>query len=269
MVVSSETESENIKNANWERPMQNSDAYFSEKQIQQVINYWWDERDRKDIALFFLVLYRTGRRVSEILGKPPYSIDKRMSMSNYKGLRPIDIKENLKAIEFDILKKNHIKKKTKAGVKKSEDRIKKEYILKAPKRVIIPIDDEIYNYLTWYIEDYNIAPYHRLFKFSYRMVRGYLQDAIEAKKIIFDLGTRKMYDYRNQTIKEVKRRSHLHMFRHSFAIHFLQKNHDNPQALVMLKRLLEHSKLDITEFYLQFNTKAVRDILNDTWVKNG
>ena len=243
--------------------MANKDAYFTEKQVQDIIDYHW-EQENYDKAIFFMVLYRTGRRVSEILGKRPFDISRRKSMSNYKGLRPIDIKHNLKAIEFEILKKNHVKVKNKAGAKKDPDVIIRQRFKKKPKRVIIPVDDYLYNLLVNYIKDYNIGEYDRLFKFSVSTATAYLHEALKNKKIYFDFGTRKMYNPHTSEIKEVKRKAHLHMFRHSFAINFLEKNNNNPQALIILKRLLQHSSTQVTEFYLQFNQENLREMLNKT-----
>lgn len=243
--------------------MANKDAYFTEKQVQEVIDYHW-ETENYDKAIFFLVLYRTGRRVSEILGKRPFEITKRKTMSNYKGLRPIDIKQNLKAIEFDILKKNHVKEKTKSGAKRDEDTLAKLKFNKKPKRVIIPIDDYLYDLLIKYVKDYNIGEYDRLFQFSQSTATAYLRKALKAKKIYFNFGKKKWYNPHKQQIEEIDCKPHLHMFRHSFAINFLEKNNNNPQALIILKRLLQHSSTQVTEFYLQFNQDNLRELLNKT-----
>lgn len=243
--------------------MANKDAYFTEKQVQDIIDYLWDAK-HYDKAILMMVLYRTGRRISEVLGKRPFDISRRKSMSNYKGLRPIDIKHNLKAIEFDILKKSHIKEKTKSGIKRDPDTLIKMKFNKKPKRVIIPIDDNLYNLLNNYIKDYNIEEYDRLFKFSSSTATAYLRKALKSKKIYFNFGKKKRYNPHTKEITEIDAKPHLHMFRHSFAINFLEKNNNNPQGLIILKRLLQHSSTQVTEFYLQFNQENLRELLNKT-----
>ena len=58
---------------------------------------------------------------------------------------------------------------------------------------------------------------------------------------------------------------HCHMFRHTFAIHLLEKNKTDPRALFQLKDLLDHSRLDITQTYTQFLPEDKQKVLNKTF----
>ena len=55
-----------------------------------------------------------------------------------------------------------------------------------------------------------------------------------------------------------------HIFRHSFAIHYL-KNANGNQALVLLQDLLKHTKIDTTKVYLQFDQKELKKSLDQVF----
>jgi len=57
---------------------------------------------------------------------------------------------------------------------------------------------------------------------------------------------------------------HPHTFRHSFAVANAKKL-KNPGDLVKLQRMLEHSKIDVTTFYLQFSDKDQRDMVENIY----
>jgi len=264
-ILESDSKSDN-PNIDYTNVMANKEAQFTENQVQKIIMYYYN-RDELDKAMLFMVLARTGRRISEIIGMPqPYiENDRKRMVTNYKGLRPIDIKHNQKAIEFDILKKNYVRKKNRSNIPRDENTIKNLLRKKKPKRVIISIDDFLYIWLVKYIEEYDIQKYQRLFPISWMTADRWLKEACKACKIEVSLETRKYYNPHDKTIIEIAARPHLHMFRHTYAITILNKNPYDPSALPKLKKLLQHSRMEITEHYLQFSQKDTKKFLNKTF----
>jgi integrase len=261
-----ENEINETKNIDYANIMNNKEAYYSEIQVQKILDYYYDKKEFGKMMLF-MVLYRTGRRISEIVGMPQnyQANDRQRTQTPYKGLRPIDIKHKQRLIEFDILKKNHVSGKNKQGQPKVKDVIVRAKMRKKPKRVLKPVDDELYNNLIWYIEHAKIQPNERIFPISRFTADIWLKEAIKKTGIIMNLGTKKVKIRGSSEIRTVQVKPHLHMFRHSFAIHILKRNPKDPTALPKLKNLLEHSRMDITEHYLQFNQEDNKDFLNKTW----
>ena len=242
--------------------MRNKEAYFEPEQVQTILNYCYDNKDFRSFMLFF-ILYRTGRRITELLGKPPYSGDGLRSMSNYRGLRPSDIVEKTKSIQWDILKKNPVKKKFKNGKDKPQDKLLRQLNDKEPKRVIIAMDSELYSYLVWYIDYAGISKYDRVFPISRRRADQLLKRVIGKIGLKMNLGRRKIKN--RGVIYQVDCRPHLHMFRHSFAINVLSQNQKNPLALPKLTDLLQHSDMNMTKRYLQFTDKSTGEFLDKTF----
>jgi len=222
--------------------MRNKTDYFSKEEIALMLNYCNDKiKDGfigglwlRNYALI-LTLYNTGRRVSEIVGQPPYT--------KALGLRPCDFHDEY-LIEFDILKKNQIKTKMKSGQTKSDEKLARERFDKEPMRKLKPVTREYYDWMKTFIQHDAIQPYSRIFKITRQ--RG---DAI-IKDIAAGCG-----------IARPKKKIHAHQFRHSYAIHFLKGNDRNPAALIQLKDLLEHSKIDVTAHYAQFTPHDIRESL--------
>lgn len=63
---------------------------------------------------------------------------------------------------------------------------------------------------------------------------------------------------------EPGKRVHPHTFRHSFAV-AASKKLKNPGDLRKLQKALEHSKIDITTFYLQFHDEEQREIMEEVY----
>jgi len=57
---------------------------------------------------------------------------------------------------------------------------------------------------------------------------------------------------------------HPHSFRHTFAVWIVQ-NMEHPGDLKILKELLEHGDIKMTEHYLQFSTKQTKVLLEKTF----
>jgi site-specific recombinase XerD len=225
--------------ADFTNVMKHKTDYFSKEEIAAILNYcnsvynYYKQVGMRHLTdkwlrnyCLFMTLYRTGRRISEVVGQKPYK--------STPGLRPMDFyTDNL--IEFTILKKNQIRTKTKGNKDIAEEKLIKMRWEKEHKRVLIPVDTEYYNLMKMLIKHNNIQPHQRIFKFSRQRADKIL------KKITNNIGI-----YRPQ------KKIHCHMFRHTFAVHFLKGNPNNPMALIQLKDLLHHSNIDITTTYTQF-----------------
>ena len=61
-----------------------------------------------------------------------------------------------------------------------------------------------------------------------------------------------------------KKRIHIHILRHSFAIEGAKKA-ESPADLVQLKDMLGHARIDTTMFYLKFNPQDQRKLLDKMW----
>ena len=259
-----ESNKEQIENPNMDftRVMANKEAYFNAKQIQTMLDYCFQNK-LWNRFLLFMILFRTGRRITEVLGKPPYSLDSKKCLSNYKGLRPCDIYHKERLIEFDILKKQPVRTTNKDGTKKSDDRLKVLLDKKMPKRKLKAIDKVLYDWIVWYIKEFNIGFEDRILPISRFTARDWLIDVCKKCNIEMNLGFKNVKVRGN--IREVRVKPHLHMFRHSFAIYFLKKNSTDPSAVVKVQNLLEHSSMNITAHYMQYTQKDIIDVLDKTF----
>lgn len=250
-------------NVDFSEIMANKEAYFSKEQIRTILNYCFDIKDQVRFFLF-LTLYRTGRRITEIVGKPPISSDGERCESEYKGMRPCDFRHKQRAIEFDILKKAHVRKRTAKGVIRKDDALAKMRLRKKPKRKMIAVDQELWDYLLYYIDRYKIGRMDRIFPYSPQWCNRLLHKTCEEAGVKMELGSRR-YRGGDGMIRTLPRKPHCHMFRHSFAIHILESNPKDPSALPKLKNLLDHSSIEITSHYLQFSQESTREFLDKTW----
>jgi len=119
-------------------------------------------------------------------------------------------------------------------------------ILKKSKRerVVKPIPAKLKRLLIDYIRMRDIKPNERIFPITRRRV-----DQI-VKKYAEDVG-----------IKRVgSRKMHAHVFRHSYAIHLLDKIN-----IRTLQNLLGHSNINTTAHYLQYSTKDIEKKLEEAW----
>ncbi len=219
--------------------MKHKTDYLTYEEIDMMLQHAFDSGKIRNYMLI-LTLYRTGRRISEILGMKPYNV--------YVGLRPIDIHPD-GLIEFDIVKKNHIKTKTKLGKDRSEEAIERDIINKKPKRVLLPVDREYLELLNNYIHSENISDYNRIFAITRQ----------RAWQIIVKIA-------KDCNIKRSHGKIHPHQFRHSFAIHLI-KSHPNDAAVIrQVQELLQHSDIRITmESYGKFTQEDKRDMLERTF----
>jgi len=282
--------------------MNNDNAYFDKAEIDQIIGYYIKKRDECKLnkdgfgyiqayksALLFYTLYRTGRRISEILGKSPYEYGN----AKYPGLRLGDINADLMKIKYGILKKSPIKREYRNKMGKHKIRNDEEITLlhadKEPKYVSIGADKQLITKLLAFVDENNrvfdllynhtkkkpkriseIDEGRRLFNFSRVQAHKILKEACDRLNIIRPTKTL-TYSYKlpGSTImreKTVKRGGvHCHMCRHSFAIYVLKNKSQDPSALPRLQQLMQHSDLSITQSYLKFNQEENAKFLDEVW----
>jgi len=226
--------------------MKDKTGYLTPVEINKMLNYAYNRIEDGFIGslwmrnyLLLLTLQRTGRRVSEVVGVPPFQ--------KVKGLRPMDLHDDY-LIEFSILKKNPIREKTNKGKVRKKEVLDKLRFNKEPKKRLLPVDKWLYDMLNKYIEINGINPYQRIFPITRQRV-----DAI-IKFIAKQTG-----------VARENCKIHAHHFRHSFAINFLKKNPNNPMALIQLKNYMQHSSTQITEHYTQFTPDDLRPSLEKAY----
>ncbi|GAG40472.1 unnamed protein product, partial [marine sediment metagenome] len=129
--------------------MKHKTDYFTKEEIAAMLNYCYDKSEKyksmdtkqgkhwsniwlRNYALL-LTLLNTGRRVSEIVGQPPYL--------NVPGLRPMDFREE-GLIDFNILKKNQVQTMSKSGKKFKADDVLKKRLTKVHMRWMMPVTNE-------------------------------------------------------------------------------------------------------------------------------
>lgn len=210
--------------------------YFSLKEIDTILNYCLDN-DRKREYLLFLLLFRSGRRISEVVGTKPYD--------KITGLRPCDIFVEDKLIDWCILKKNPIYTKTKKGIKRSKDKLVELKLNKSPKRALKPIDDYTLKILLAYIKNEGILSHTRVFPITRKRADQLIKEIAAACNIT-----------------RPNKKIHCHQFRHSLAVNFLKKNPTDPAAIIKIMRILDHSSLELTQQYAQFTQEDIRESLN-------
>jgi len=231
---------------NFNKTITNKSSYLTNAEINQMLKAVLESKHKIKAHkvrnyLLILILYRSGRRISEVLGKRPYTIQ--------KGLRPCDINFEEGLIEWDILKKNPVRKINQfTGRKKKKEKIIDERTNKKPKRLLLPLDSNTLSKLKLFIEKYNIGSYDRLFPINRK----------RAWQLINDISVK-------AEVNRADMKIHPHMFRHSFAINFLKKNPDDPFALSKVQRFLDHSNLEVTQGYMQIQELDLKDSINEVF----
>ena len=164
------------------------DEYIGPEDFSRLISHAENERDRVLLTL----IYRTGRRVSEVVGT----------------LKVSDISLETPNIHFTILKKRH------------------------PTSLWIRVPQDVSDMMRHYIEgmDYDgvIFPITRS----------------RVDQIIKKLGSKAgMLNYQ-------KRKIHVHMLRHSYAVNEARKCR-NMMELKRLQMRLQHSDINMTSYYME------------------
>ena len=219
--------------------MKDKTAYLSKDEVDAMLD-WCYNNDRVRDYVLILTLIRTARRVTEIVGRKPYKY--------HKGLRPCDIQPN-NLIEWDILKKNHVFRKTKTGQERSPEIVKRMLRDKQPTRKLKPVDDEYYSILKEYIESQGITPYERVFPLTRQHVDKIIKRAAKACNIT-----------------RPHSKIHAHNFRHSYAIWMLKNNPNDASTLRHVQELLDHENIEMTMTYAQFTQADKLNSLNRLFV---
>jgi len=219
--------------------MKDLKAYLTFEEINRMLSYCASIGD-KDTYMLILTLERTGRRITEIVGEKPFVYA--------PGLRPQDIRLEEGLIEWSILKKNHVRAYTREDRKKSEKSLIKQRTEKkqhSARRKLVAADSVFLNLLARYCVEKNIGANERIFPIvrskAWKMIK-------EVSKGCGLEGSRKVSPK---------------IFRHSMGVNFVKSHPRDPSAIVKLKELLAHSKIDITSIYLQFAQEDVREDLEE------
>lgn len=236
--------------------MKQKKGYIRLNQVNQLIEYYqnlankypedsvsWRSRVRIGLAIY--ILWKTGRRVSEIVGH------NRNPSSRFHGLRPRDINIEDMEITFSILKKTPKKLRLKSGEMKDKEKMIKEDMSKQVFEEIIPCDKELIDVLEYWIEKLEIKEWERIIPYS----RQYLD--IKLKRAAKQLNMFLPGEKKGQPL-----RISCHSFRHGYSVNFLKKNKDNPAALPILQELLAHSDINVTKTYLRFDNSDMRVLIN-------
>jgi len=213
--------------------------YFSDPQVERMLR----AAHTYEVWLLILLLWRTGRRISEILVLKP---------------RDIDFDNNL--IYWKILKKKKPRREWKA---------QDDYTIRQLKKYIAFAKIKDYEWVFTsprkggkkYKRKY---PIPRSRKWAFCMVR----ELAEKANIVFKKNKKVATVVKDGgfTIYELKPGWHPHHFRHSFAINFLKKS-DTATALPMLKDQLAHANMAVTQHYLEFSQKDRVEMLNKIFSK--
>ena len=226
------------------------------------------------------ILYLSSRRIVEIIGNKR---EKRLP-----GLCLNHINFDNESITYFLAKKNQVHQyKQKKEVKKdltiikTLERIPEEELvlikkMKREYKLVLPLTNRLSNVLKEYIERFNIED--KLFNISRNTFDSLLKLAY--KKCSFNLIGNKRVRYVNETtpifktIKGVKKqigytytfnykvepkRIAAHIFRHSFAFNFIDKNANDPAALEKLRRILDHDDFNITKQYAHFRNEDLKE----------
>ena len=200
--------------------MKDLQGYFKESEI---VSFFAGIKNPRDYILFRM-LYKSGRRVSEILSLKVSDIDIMMGM-----------------ISYHILKKKD-----------------KEY------RALKLCDKKTLNILDKYINDYELKEDDYLFpqeKKRYTNSKGAISKTIcpHLSRCTAYYLTKK-YAKKAGILRVGNKPPHPHCFRHTFAVRMAQKM-TNPADMRKLQMWLEHADLGVTQTYLQFNQEDMRSII--------
>lgn len=213
------------------KPMQDLRGYLTEEQVQTLFEACSTDRER----LLIRMLWKTGRRVGEIL-----------------GLQVKDIDFITCNILWHIEKKNILKKRRKETPEKFEERKKHP---KPDYPILKPIDRASIGMLKDYIVKERLGHEDYIF-YSPFIGRGKPLTRFRIFQLIRKIGER-------AGIARVGNKGiHPHHFRHSFAVHIV-RNAKNPAAIALLQKALEHNNINITMNYLQFSQEDLREIIEE------
>jgi len=202
---------------------------------EQVTRMLLKCRNDKEYLLLFL-LWRTGRRVSELLNLQVKDIDFDKSVIFWDILKKRKPYRDIIAIDTEALQllQDYI-----ADKHYGED----EYIFKSNVRN----------------KEGGYSAYTR--KWAFTVVRRVAKRASIKYRHTKDIKVK--FSKYGEQINSVDG-WHPHHFRHGFSINLLTKAQD-PRAIVILKEMLSHSNINTTIQYLKFHQKDKIDMLNKVY----
>ena len=244
-------------------PMKHRKGYATAQQTIQIIKHFNQKSQKaktpkastawQRMALLIFTLWRSGRRITEIVGL----------YGNYQrvpGLRPIDIDHENNEIDWSILKKLPVRSKTRNGQPRKPQAIKKDRENKEKYIETIPYPEDFVQALWSWCKQNNLSPYERIFPYRREYVDRVLKTA--CRELNISIRGRKIIKNKNTQLQEVMPyQLGAHSFRHGFSINFLQKNKNDPSALVVLQEILVHSNINVTKEYLRFDDTKHRELL--------
>lgn len=213
-------------------PMADKTNYLTEDQVNRILSV---AKKEKEWLLIYL-LWRTGRRISELL-----------------KLKPQDIDFDNNSILWKILKKGKDKKNYTTWIAVDEQTIKTLLQWIANHNME---EDDYFFISNKSNKDGELT--HLTRKWAFEVVRKLTQRARVIYKNNNDLPDRIS---KNGKVFSSFKGWHPHHFRHSYSINFLRKVKD-PSGLSMLKQQLDHSSTKVTEHYLQFSQEERVKVLN-------
>lgn len=191
--------------------MVDESGYLKAEEIKKIL-----ESCNRDEYALILTLWKTGARISELVGK--------------------EVIKNGKKIREDPLTKNRINFDKRVVVLRNLKRKKKSW-------KTVWVDDEFLDFMKEYTK--KLKPNEPIFNFSrytaFRIVRKV------CKRAGFEvIGIKK---------------AHPHHFRHSYAMHGINRN----VKLPFIQRQLGHSSLASTGFYTKLKTEDIERELKKMW----
>ena len=226
------------------QPMKYLDEFITQEQFDKLLSHTKRERDIVLLKTFWF----TSRRVSEIV----------------RCLKPIDINYEMSRIYFTILKKRRwcgicrvrMKYDSKKKIWMCFDAALEDYKWKGhyekPRRVWLPIPKHLTLDLKNYIEKKKIKNNEYVFNISRQRVDQII------KQISKDAG---MLHFKN-------RKMHIHVIRHSYAVD-KSKKIKNMHDLKMLQKLLQHSSMEQTGYYMEHFTEDELEKFVNEGVEDG
>lgn len=213
-------------------------------------------------AYLIYTLWRTGRRVSEIVGIDRQD-NKIFNANRCPGLRPMDLDVEYKEIMFHILKKHPVRTRSPQGQKRKDEVIQRSYFRKQAYTETIAYDSHFFDKLNEYVKWAQVRPHERIFPYNRIYVEQFIKQAADACDI--NLGYRQIKDKVTGKVTLEKKKISPHCFRHGFAMNLLKQNQTNPLALPMLQEILCHCSINVTKSYLRFDQKDRLALLNKTF----
>lgn len=215
--------------------MKDPSKWIKPEEVSMILDCAAQHNARNHLILY--LLFRTGRRIGELLQLKVEDI-------HYKeGMITWNIEKKHKRLKGPDNKFLMITDK-----EGKEKFVTQKIFLKANK----PLDSVAMRKLREYVLTNNLQPGSYVFA-----------SPINEGKPISRIT---VWIFLSKYAKKLNIKIHPHSLRHCFAIAVANKI-KSPGDLMKLRDILEHSSIQVTEGYLQFNPKETRKLMEDTFVK--